>query len=70
MAGKPNDKWLATMIKKHGSAEAVTEVQRKIGAKGGSRTGIKGFAANRELARTAGALGGRISRRKSKNANV
>lgn len=38
----------------------------KIGASGGkvSRTG--GFAANRELARIAGAKGGRISRRKKK----
>lgn len=37
---------------------------RTIGGRGGSKTGIKkGFALNRELARTAGALGGRKSRR-------
>lgn len=38
---------------------------RKIGHLGGSapHKGGKGFAANRELARIAGAVGGRISRR-------
>lgn len=35
----------------------------RIGAKGGKATGLKGFAVNRELARKAGAKGGRISRR-------
>lgn len=35
----------------------------RIGAKGGKATGPKGFAVNRELARAAGAKGGRISRR-------
>lgn len=34
-----------------------------IGRKGGKATGLKGFAVNRELARTAGAKGGKISRR-------
>jgi general stress protein YciG len=34
-----------------------------IGAKGGKKTGMKGFALNRELARAAGAKGGKISRR-------
>lgn len=34
-----------------------------IGAKGGKNGHTGGFAANRELARTAGAKGGRISRR-------
>ncbi len=34
-----------------------------IGAKGGKKTGPKGFALNRELARAAGARGGKISRR-------
>lgn len=37
---------------------------RKIGALGGSKTGRKGFALNPELARIAGAQGGRISRRR------
>lgn len=35
----------------------------KIGAKGGRNGHTGGFAANRELARAAGAKGGRISRR-------
>jgi len=34
-----------------------------IGAKGGAKGRTGGFAANRELARIAGAKGGRISRR-------
>lgn len=36
----------------------------KIGAKGGQNGNTGGFAANRELARIAGAKGGRISRRR------
>lgn len=35
----------------------------KIGAKGGKKSRTGGFAANRELARIAGAKGGKISRR-------
>ncbi len=35
----------------------------KIGAKGGSKGTTGGFFANRDLARVAGAKGGRISRR-------
>jgi uncharacterized protein len=38
----------------------------RIGAKGGKNGHTGGFAANRDLARTAGAKGGRISRRGSK----
>lgn len=38
----------------------------KIGAKGGSIGTTGGFAANRELARIAGAKGGRLSRRTKK----
>lgn len=37
----------------------------KIGAAGGKKGTTGGFFANRELAREAGAKGGRISRRKS-----
>lgn len=40
----------------------------KIGAKGGKMSNTGGFAANRELARIAGAKGGRISRRKKVDA--
>jgi uncharacterized protein len=35
----------------------------RIGAKGGKATGLKGFAVNRDLARIAGAKGGKKSRR-------
>ena len=38
----------------------------KIGRKGGQNGRTGGFAANRELARIAGAKGGRISRRSKK----
>lgn len=38
----------------------------KIGAKGGKKGKTGGFYANRELARKAGAIGGRISRRTKK----
>lgn len=39
---------------------------KKIGSMGGKRKVPKGFALNKELARTAGAKGGRISVRPSK----
>lgn len=38
----------------------------RIGAMGGKKGTTGGFAANRELARVAGAKGGRISRRSKK----
>lgn len=41
----------------------------KIGAKGGQKGHTGGFFANRELARAAGAKGGRISRRGKKTEN-
>lgn len=37
---------------------------KRIGVKGGQRGRTGGFYVNRELARTAGAKGGKISRRK------
>lgn len=40
----------------------------KIGAKGGKNGRTGGFYANRELARVAGAKGGRVSRRTKKAA--
>ena len=53
-----------------GKAAAATNKRKygadyyaKIGAKGGRLGRTGGFAANRELARLAGAKGGRISRR-------
>ena len=48
----------STNKNRHGS-----DFYAKIGAKGGKKTGPKGFALNRDLARAAGAKGGRISRR-------
>lgn len=63
MSGKPNNQWMKTMIKKHGSRKAVTEELKRIGSIGGKASGTGGFYANRELARIAGAKGGAISRR-------
>ena len=56
--------------KEGGKKAAAKNLQRdplfyaKIGAKGGKRGHTGGFAANPELARIAGAKGGRISRRR------
>ena len=49
----------ATNKAKHG-----TDFYAKIGRKGGQNGRTGGFAANPELARIAGAKGGRISRRR------
>ena len=49
-----------TNLKRHGK-----DFYRDIGRKGGQNGHTGGFAANRELARTAGAKGGRKSRRGS-----
>mgnify|MGYP000223311078 CR=1 FL=1 len=49
----------ATNKAKHGS-----DFYARIGAKGGRNGRTGGFAANRDLARIAGAKGGRISRRR------
>ncbi len=51
----------ATNKKKYGS-----DFYAKIGSKGGRLGRTGGFYANRELARKAGAVGGRISRRSKK----
>lgn len=63
MAGTQNGGKQAakTNVIRHGA-----DFYARIGAKGGKATGVKGFAANRELARIAGAKGGRISRRTKK----
>lgn len=50
-----------TNKKKYGS-----DFYAKIGAMGGKKGHTGGFYANRELARKAGAIGGRISRRSKK----
>jgi general stress protein YciG len=44
--------------------EREPDFYKRIGQKGGSRQVPKGFATNLERARTAGAKGGAISRRK------
>ena len=51
----------ATNKTKYGS-----DFYARIGAKGGKQGHTGGFYANRELARKAGAVGGRISRRGKK----
>jgi len=67
MAGKPNKAWMETMIKKHGSREAVREWQQSIGSLGGKKTGVtKGFAHPNANPSAAGRIGGTISRRKPK----
>ena len=48
----------ATNKEKYGA-----DFYRRIGSKGGKNGNTGGFAANRELARIAGAMGGRKSRR-------
>lgn len=47
-----------TNLERHGA-----DFYKRIGQKGGQNGHTGGFAANGELARTAGAKGGRISRR-------
>lgn len=66
MAGTKNGglKAAATNKNRYGK-----EFYARIGAIGGKKTGLKGFALDKERARRAGQIGGRISRRgKSNNA--
>lgn len=64
MVGKPNDKVFKTMANKLGGEDAARNYYRELGRRGGSVTGVKkGFAANPELARRAGKVGGAISKR-------
>ncbi len=49
-------------------AKYGSDFYAKIGAKGGKKGHTGGFFANRDLARVAGAKGGRISRRTKKTA--
>lgn len=60
MAGTKNGGLAAAKTNKtrHGK-----DFYARIGAKGGANSNTGGFAANRELARKAGAIGGRKSRR-------
>lgn len=59
----------ATNKARHGK-DFYKKLGRRGGKKGKADGVIKGFAANRELARSAGALGGRISRKGPKIANL
>lgn len=68
MSGTKNGGQLAAKTNKtrHGA-----NFYARIGAMGGKKGTTGGFAANRDLARKAGAIGGRISRRrKAKTAKV
>lgn len=47
-----------------------TDFYARIGAMGGKKTGLKGFAVNRDLARKAGAIGGKKSRRGKAKSDV
>lgn len=55
----------ATNKVKHGE-----DFYKRIGSKGGKRTGLKGFALNPALARVAGAKGGRNGRRGGSKKNT
>lgn len=61
MEQKQISKTAETIYAKYGK-----DFYKKIGAKGGSKKTPKGFAVNRELARKAGKLGGKLSRRGKK----
>jgi general stress protein YciG len=64
----PNEENLPMAGTKAGGLKAAQKnlAKDKIGAKGGRNGHTGGFAANPELARVAGAKGGRISRRTKK----
>ena len=62
-----SEKWRQTMIEKYGSVTEKMRETGRIGGQNGKGPDYKGgFAASHEHARTAGAKGGSISRRKSK----
>lgn len=74
MPGKPNDKWMQTMLRKHGSREAVAEFMAGVGRMGGQKPTTGGFALDitcecdlvkgeHVIRQCAGVKGGRISRR-------
>lgn len=77
MAGRPNSKWLVTMIAKFGSLEAVKEHMASLGARGGKNNKNGGFASEftgkdgltgYQRARIAGMKGGKVSKRKKQDA--
>lgn len=56
-------KWRATMEARLGGPDGVKKMMQKMGKKGGMASSTGGFAANPELAREAGAKGGKTSHR-------
>lgn len=73
--GGNRQKWMDSMIKQHGSEEAVIEHMKNIARLGGSVKGPKGFASDKvdsdglsgkERASIAGKIGGTKSRRNKK----
>ena len=60
-----SNKWKQTMLKKYGGKEGLHKRVQELGSIGGKTptSKPKGFASNPELARIAGAKGGKISRR-------
>ena len=70
MSGRPNTKWKETMLKRFDGNEAALSVYMKsLGSKGGKLSTTGGFAANPELARISGTLGGSRSKRGYKLVN-
>ena len=67
-AGKiANEKWRKTMTERYGSVTEKMKQTGRIGGMNGKGPDYKGgFAADNERAKSAGAKGGSISRRKSK----
>lgn len=59
---KAVEKFRKTMLELYGSEEAMREHYRQMGKKGGMMSSSGGFAANPELAKTAGRKGGSMSR--------
>jgi general stress protein YciG len=53
-------RWRETMTQKYGD---ISKRMSEVGRLGGSKKVAKGFAMNRDLAKAAGALGGRNSRK-------
>lgn len=63
-AEEATQKWWKTMQQRYGGAGGVHNMMCMIGSKGGKKKGIKkGFAMNPDLARRAGAIGGKLSKR-------
>ena len=61
---RANERWRQSMAKRFGGTYEARKKMQEIGSMGGRTTGIvKGFAANPSLAKLAGSIGGRKSKR-------